>query len=223
LFKKLFDFLGKDFWVLTKDRKKFEEYGFKKLKTLKKGWQKDFGLVPEDIANNTKVSSGYALRLKIPKKGQGVSSVPNLILIDGGKGQLSAVVKIFEKNKWKYKDNSFHKGKANIIVCSIAKKNEEIFFPNESKSRDLKNSSEGSYLMQRLRDEAHRFAIEFNRKKRTKKALTSVLDKVPGIGQSLKKKLLKSFGSVDGIRNASDDNLKLCVGDKLAKVLRDSL
>ncbi len=219
--KKLFKELkGKDIWIFVEEIKIYEEVGFKKLKTLEKNWQKDFGLVPEEIAKNTEIDSGYALKIKIPKNESSKISIPDFILIDGGKGQLSSVVDIFEKYDWEYKDNAFYKDDKYIIVCSIAKKNEEIFFPNESNSRNLPSTSEGSYLLQRLRDESHRFAVEYNRQTRTKKTFTSVLDKIPGLGQATKKKLLKSFGSVDGVKSASEENLRLCVGEKLMEEIK---
>ncbi|MBT4937004.1 hypothetical protein HON22_03715, partial [Candidatus Peregrinibacteria bacterium] len=114
----------------------------------------------------------------------------------------------------------FHKNKHHIILCAIAKREEEIFFPYEPSPRLLQNTSEGSYLLQRLRDEAHRFAVSFNRGSRIKSALKSELDDIPGIGPAAKKKLLKAFGSVDGIKNASKENLVLCVGEKIAHKIK---
>ena len=256
-FQKLFEsFKGKDIWILSQEIEKFESYGFKKLKTLEKYWQKNPGLVPEEIAQESKKDSGYALKIRIPKKSNEKNTLPDFILIDGGKGQLSAVVKVFEENGWEYNlpDNSinvlnrhpelvegsredssvallpqndekigFHKNNHQIILCSIAKREEEIFFPYESSPRLLPNTSEGSYLLQRLRDESHRFAVSFNRGSRIKTAFKSELDNIPGIGPAAKKKLLKTFGSVEGIKNASKENLILCVGEKIAQVLRKKI
>jgi excinuclease ABC subunit C len=221
LFQALFQTLqGSDLWIISKEQEQYEALGFKKLKTLEKVWQQKPGLVPEEIAENTKQEEGFALRVRIPKKGNKVQSIPNFILIDGGKGQLSSTMKVFKKHGWNYADSVYTKNKTSIAVCSIAKREEEIFFPEESVSRILAKSSEGSFLLQRLRDEAHRFAITFNRSSRLKQSMKSELDEIPGIGEATKKKLLKTFGSVQGIKNASNKNIQLCVGEKLAKNIK---
>jgi len=207
---------GKTIWIITDKIDLFESYGFKKLKTLDKKWQQKPGLVLEEIVKNSKKTTGFALRIKIPKANIKITPIPNFILIDGGKGQLSVVNNIFKENNWEYKNKHFSKFNHQIIVCSIAKREEEIFFPNQSNPYNLPANCEGSFLLQRLRDEAHRFAVTYNRNLRTKTTLKSELDNIPGIGPSVRKKLIKTFGSVEGVKNASFDNLKLCVGEKIA-------
>ena len=119
-------------------------------------------------------------------------SLPNLMLIDGGKGQLSVTHEVLISNG--YKD---------IEIASIAKQKEEIFMPNIFESVVLENGSYGKHLIQRVRDEAHRFAVTYHRNKRSKKMISSELDSVVGIGPKKKKALIAFFGSVKNIRNAS--------------------
>jgi excinuclease ABC subunit C len=90
-----------------------------------------------------------------------------------------------------------------VPVVSLAKQEEEIFFPNKPDSLLLPRHSQGLYLVQRIRDEAHRFAITAHRARRTKQGLASALDSLPGIGPVKRKVLLKHFGSLDKIREAS--------------------
>ena len=145
------------------------------------------------------------------KKDLSFTSVPDLIVIDGGKGQLGAA-----------HDVLFNKG-LNIPMISLAKKEEEVFLPGRSEPIDLPKNTEASYLLQRLRDEAHRFAIEANRGSREKKMTKSVLDSVPGLGPKAKKKLLTYFGSVHKIQEASQVQLEQIVGEKLAVTIKQYL
>ena len=119
-------------------------------------------------------------------------SLPNLMLIDGGKGQLSVTHEVLISNGYK-----------EIEIASIAKQKEEIFMPNIFESVVLENGSYGKHLIQRVRDEAHRFAVTYHRNKRSKKMISSELDSVVGIGPKKKKALIAFFGSVKNIRNAS--------------------
>ncbi len=125
------------------------------------------------------------------------SILPDLIIIDGGKGQLSRVVNVLEQFDLSDK----------VPIVGLAKREEEIFFPNNSKPTSLPRHSQGLYLVQRIRDEAHRFAITAHRKRRSKLGLASQLDSIPGIGPTRRKALLKHFGSIDKIRAASFDEL----------------
>ena len=145
------------------------------------------------------------------KKDQSFTSVPDLIVIDGGKGQLGAA-----------HDALFNKG-LNLPMISLAKKQEEVYLPGRSNPIDLPANSEASYLLQRLRDEAHRFAIEANRSSRAKKMTQSALDDVPGVGPKAKKKLLTYFGSVRKIKEASQVQLEQVVGEKIAVNLKKFL
>ncbi|GAB4504195.1 MAG: excinuclease ABC subunit UvrC [Anaerolineales bacterium] len=125
------------------------------------------------------------------------SFLPDLIIIDGGKGQLGRAVRVLEKYELSGK----------VPVAGLAKQEEEIFLPHKAKSILLPRHSQGLYLVQRIRDEAHRFAITAHRKQRSKRGLASQLDSVPGIGPVRRKALLKHFGSVDKIKEATIEEL----------------
>jgi len=134
---------------------------------------------------------------------------PDLIIIDGGKGQLSAVLPAVEKQK--------------IAVCALAKRIEEIFLPGRKTSIILPADSPALYLIQQVRDEAHRFAIGYHRTLRSKKQVKSALDTIPGIGSVAKKKLLQRFGSAAGIKQASGKDILEVVNEKQMKSLRENL
>ena len=141
------------------------------------------------------------------------TSRPDLILIDGGKGQLSAALEVLESA-----------GYADIPTFALAKEHEEIFAPGRSEPIVQEKNSPGMFLVQRIRDEAHRFAITHHRKVRARKALTSPLDSVEGIGPARKRALLRHFGSVQAIREAAvEDIVALGVPERLAKRLKETL
>ena len=117
---------------------------------------------------------------------------PDLALIDGGKGHLGAALQVF-----------LELGINDIPLASLAKENEELFTPQMSEGVMLPRNSQGLYLVQRARDEAHRFAITFHRERRSKKSVSSALDLVPGIGPKRRRMLIRRFGSVRGISGAS--------------------
>ncbi|MBI3175450.1 MAG: excinuclease ABC subunit UvrC [Chloroflexi bacterium] len=134
------------------------------------------------------------------------SFLPDLIIIDGGKGQLGRAVKVLENF-----------GLADQVpVVGLAKQEEEIFFPHRSNSLLLPRHSQGLYLVQRIRDEAHRFGITAHRARRSKQGMASILDSIPSIGPARRKALLKHFGSVDKIRGASIEELAAVPGMNLA-------
>jgi excinuclease ABC subunit C len=134
---------------------------------------------------------------------------PDLVLIDGGKGQLNAALDVF-------------KGSAEEIpFIGLAKENEEIYLPHRKDPVRLSRSSAGLQLLQRLRDEAHRFAVSYHTNVRTRKAFKSVLDSVPGIGPKRKSALLRRFGTVQRIRDASIEEITAATGmseEQAAKV-----
>ncbi len=119
-------------------------------------------------------------------------SLPDLVIVDGGKGQLSTAVGVMEQLDLR-----------DIPLAGLAKRFEELYVPGRSAPIVLPRTSQGLYLVQRIRDEAHRFAITYHRTVRGKRALASVFDDVAGIGPSRKRALLKRFGSVRRIREAS--------------------
>jgi excinuclease ABC subunit C len=128
--------------------------------------------------------------------GKRFSYPPNLVLIDGGKGQLSAAVAVLEEL-----------GLEEIPVASLAKKFEEVYRPGESEPVRIPRDSEALYLLQAVRDEAHRFAITYHRSRRDKAMTRSVLDDIPGLGPGRRTRLLKEFGSVKKIRTLSEEEL----------------
>jgi excinuclease ABC subunit C len=130
------------------------------------------------------------------------SFLPDLIIIDGGKGQLGRVVKVLEKF------NLFEK----VPVIGLAKQEEEIFFPHNSQPLTLPRHSQGLYLVQRIRDEAHRYGITAHRARRSKQGMASQLDSIPNIGPARRKALLKHFGSMDKIKEASIEELAAAQG-----------
>jgi excinuclease ABC subunit C len=131
------------------------------------------------------------------KPDRSFSALPDLLIVDGGKGQLNRALKVLEQ--FDLADT--------IPVAGLAKREEEIFIPARSRSILLPRKSEGLYLVQRIRDEAHRFAITAHRKRRTKIGLASQLDAIPGIGPARRNALLQYFGSIDAIRKASEEEL----------------
>ncbi len=141
------------------------------------------------------------------------SFLPDLVVVDGGKGQLSRAVSVLERF------DLFGR----VPVVGLAKQQEEIFFPNKPDSLLLPRHSQALYLLQRIRDEAHRFGITAHRKKRTKLGLASQLDSVPGIGPARRKILLKHFGSMDKIREASIEELKAVLPENAAQAVKEHL
>ena len=139
------------------------------------------------------------------------SFLPDLIIIDGGKGQLGRAVQVLEKYELLDK----------VPVVGLAKQQEEIFFPHKSDSLMLPRHSQGLYLVQRIRDEAHRYGITAHRKKRQKLGMASQLDSIPGIGPARRKALLKHFGSMDKIRGASLEELKVVVPEDAAQSIKE--
>ena len=131
--------------------------------------------------------------------------LPDLVIIDGGKGQLGAAVQTMREL-----------GVHHIPAVGLAKRFEELFVPDEDEPIVLPRGSEALYLVQRIRDEAHRFAITFHRQVRQKSSIQSALDTIPGIGPKRKRALLKKFGSVKQIREADVEEIASTVGFTMA-------
>jgi excinuclease ABC subunit C len=123
------------------------------------------------------------------------SQLPDLLLVDGGKGQLSVALQVLKEFK------------LNLPVAALAKEHELLYLPHSEAPIALPFNSPALHLLQRIRDEAHRFALKFHRKRRTQRALRTILDEVPGIGPVRKKALLQHFGSLDALMKASVDEL----------------
>lgn len=160
---------------------------------------------PDDFASMEEVlnrrfrrwQSSHELDTPGKKTDPSFSLLPDLVIVDGGKGQLSRAVKVLEQYNLSEK----------IPLAGLAKQNEEIFLPGRSHSIMLPRRSQAFYLVQRIRDEAHRFAITAHRNKRSRLGLTSRLDSIPGIGPARRKALIKRFGSLEGILNAPVEEL----------------
>jgi excinuclease ABC subunit C len=134
------------------------------------------------------------------------------VLIDGGKGQLGAAHTVL-----------LEAGLGDVPVYGLAKRNEELFRPGQADPIILPRESPTLFLVQRVRDEAHRFAITHHRAKRGKTALRSKLDLVPGLGPVRRRALLRQFGSVDAIREASVDDLTAVVPQGVALRIKELL
>ena len=131
-----------------------------------------------------------------------LSDWPDLIMIDGGKGQLNAAIKALKELNLEEE----------VTICSLAKKNEEIFIPGFTKSLDTDENQKGVLLLRRVRDEAHRFALSFHRDKRSKRMNISQLSQISGLGPSRIRELLEHFKSIDAIRIASKEDLSKVKG-----------
>jgi excinuclease ABC subunit C len=141
--------------------------------------------------------------------------LPDLLIVDGGKGQLGRAVKVMEEFGLT----------GQFFVTGLAKQNEELFVSEQSASILLPRHSQALYLIQRVRDEAHRFAITAHRAQRNKAGIASILDSIPGIGPTRRKALLAHFGGLDAIREASVEDIKAVKGmsEKLAQTIKESL
>ncbi len=161
---------------------------------------------PNDFASMEEVVYRRYKRLKEENK-----PLPNLIVVDGGKGQLSATMKAMDQLELRGK----------ITVIGIAKRLEEIYFPGDSVPIYINKNSETLKVIQHLRDEAHRFGITFHRDKRSKAFITSELSNINGIGEKTTEKLLKDFKSVKQIKLQKLDALEASIGKAKAKVVFD--
>lgn len=141
--------------------------------------------------------------------------LPDLLIVDGGKGQLGRAVAVLERFDLI----------GRVPVAGLAKQQEELFVPTRSQSILLPRNSQGLYLLQRIRDEAHRFAITAHRNRRSKAGLASTLDAVPGIGPTKRRRLLAHFGSIEAIKHASLEELTAIQGitQSDAEMLKTSL
>ena len=135
---------------------------------------------------------------------------PDLIMVDGGKGQLSAATRVFEKLQIQ-----------NQPVIALAKRLDEIFMPGISDPQNIPRTSSGLRLLQRIRDESHRFAIEYHRKLRQRRATYSELNQIEGVGEQRKKHLIRHFGSLKNLKNASVEEIAQVKGipAKLAQAI----
>jgi len=145
---------------------------------------------------------------------KGWGALPELVIVDGGKGQLSAALDVMR-----------NLGLKAVPLAGLAKQNEELFVQDLAEPIVLDRRSQALYLVQRIRDEAHRFAIQYHRQVRSKTGMASALDAVPGVGPKRKRALLRKFGSLKGIREAPVEEIAATMGftTSLATKVKESL
>jgi excinuclease ABC subunit C len=191
--------------VFVNGRPVKSEYRKFKTKSLKDGVADDFATMYEVITRRYK-------RLRDEKK-----PFPDLIMVDGGKGQLSSAVQALKDL-----------GVFPHPIIGLAKRLEDVFIPDSPDPQNIPKTSSALKILQQLRDESHRFAITFHRERRKKRTLTSELDDIAGVGAVRRKQLLKHFGSVKKIKDATLDELKHVprlpetLAEKIYSALRDS-
>ncbi|HUV15630.1 MAG TPA: excinuclease ABC subunit UvrC [Pelolinea sp.] len=176
----------------------------------------DFASMEEVLARRFKRWQASQERHSVGEKvDESITILPALLIVDGGKGQLGRALKVAEENEISEK----------MTIVGLSKEHELIFMPGKDLPVELPRNSQGLYLVQRIRDEAHRFAIAAHRNLRGKQRLISRLDQIPGIGAARKKELLKKFGSLDGVRKASTEDLASISGitRELAEAILENL
>jgi excinuclease ABC subunit C len=193
--------------VLEDGIPKRSDYRRFKMRTLQ--GQDDFAAMEETIRRRFRA---YLAERKRPIGEQGrFSYPPSLVLVDGGAGQLGRAVKVLDELE------------LDIPAIGLAKRMEEVYLPGNSEPLRIPRDAEALYLLQQVRDEAHRFAITYHRQLRSKSMVDSVLDEVPGIGPKRKKDLLKRFGSLKKMREAGADSLAEVVPRNVADDLYAAL
>jgi excinuclease ABC subunit C len=193
--------------VLEDGIPKRSDYRRFKMRTLQ--GQDDFAAMEETIRRRFRA---YLAERKRPIGEQGrFSYPPSLVLVDGGAGQLGRAVKVLDELE------------LDIPAIGLAKRMEEVYLPGNPEPLRIPRDADALYLLQQVRDEAHRFAITYHRQLRSKSMVDSVLDEVPGIGPKRKKDLLKRFGSLKKMREAGADSLAEVVPRNVADDLYAAL
>jgi len=178
-----------------------------KIKTL--DGQDDFAAMEEVLRRRF---DAYLIERELPVEERGKFAYPpSLVVIDGGPGQLGRAVKVLDELG------------LDIPAVGLAKRLEEVYFPRRNEPLVIPRGEEALYLLQRVRDEAHRFAVSYHRRLRGKRMVDSILDGVPGIGATRKRLLLKTFGSLKRLREAELEQLAEHVPDRVAKDLYEAL
>jgi len=162
---------------------------------------------PDDFSSMREVIERRYSRLQLEHQ-----PLPDLIMVDGGKGQLSSAVEILNKL-----------GFTNYNIIGLAKRLEEVYLPENSDPELIPKTSSGLKLLQQVRDEAHRFAITFHRLRRSKRIIKSELTDISGIGKKTAKALLENFGSLEQIKKTSINDLSKVIGNKKAELLNSHL
>ncbi len=187
--------------VFAKGVPRKSDYRRFKIQSVK--GQDDYASMQEMLRRRFKRMSDEGYRNPAAtKKENAWALIPNLIIIDGGKGQLNAALEVLDE--FELQDA--------VPIVGLAKREEELFLPGQSESIRLEPNSPGLFLIQRIRDEAHRFGITYHRKLRGQSAIRSSLDGVEGIGPKRRQALLKKFGSIDAIRRATVEELAAVPG-----------
>lgn len=200
-------------WIDKNLKEYYLNFGFQEIESVPEDFWKAY---PDDVDHDTKNedNKGNIIMMietaKLLSHYKKFSTKPDLIVLDGGKGQLNIGIEVL-------KDLNI-----NIPICSLAKEEEEIFMSHESESIQLPKDSHTLHLMQRIRDESHRFAVSYSNLSHNKTLISSELDDLPGIGELSKKKLLNHFGSLHSIKNATMDELARVVGKKAAMILKQT-
>ncbi|MEA3511923.1 MAG: excinuclease ABC subunit C, partial [Actinomycetota bacterium] len=186
---------------------KKSDYRRFKIRTI--DGQDDFAAMEEVIRRRLKA---YLVERELPVEERGrFAYPPSLIVVDGGAGQLGRAVAVLEELE------------LDIPAVGLAKRLEEIYVPHSMDTIVIPKGRESLYLLQRIRDEAHRFAITYHRQLRGKRMIDSILDEVTGIGPTRKKQLIRRFGSVKQIRAAAKEELAEVLPDSVALTLWETL
>jgi excinuclease ABC subunit C len=193
--------------VFLDGRPRPQEYRRFRIKTVQGA--NDFASMAEVLARRFKRFGGRARESASEGEDEpshtaeleGWGALPDLVIVDGGKGQLSAALDVMR-----------NLGLKHVPLAGLAKQNEELFVQDMAEPILLPRTSQALYLVQRIRDEAHRFAIQYHRKVRGKTGMASALDSVPGVGPKRKRALLRKFGSLSAIRDAPVDEIASTVG-----------
>jgi excinuclease ABC subunit C len=191
------------------DKKQYRQFKI----NMPSGRIDDYQALKETLERRLKYIVNPMMKKMIKDKKESFLQKPDLIVLDGGKGQLSIGVQVLSHLSLLHK----------IQLLSIAKEEEKIFSPHQQQPITLAKDSQGQYLIERLRDEAHRFANTFHRKLRTKEIKTSRLDSISGMGTVTKKKLITAFGSVQNAQRAEIQDLEKVVGKRLAQEIKEKL
>ena len=191
--------------VFQRGKARNGEYRRFKIKTVEGA--NDFAMMAEMLRRRFR-------RVETDGDDESFGNLPDLIIVDGGKGQLHAAQEVLREV-----------GREDLPIVGLAKRLEEIFVPGRPESVLLPRTSQALYLVQRIRDEAHRFAVSYHRNVRQKAAVASRIDTVPGIGPARRKALIKAFGSVRGIEAASAEEIAAVPGmnPRLAETVKQHL
>ncbi|MEK7545431.1 MAG: GNAT family N-acetyltransferase, partial [Patescibacteria group bacterium] len=196
-------------YVLPNLKEYYENFGFQEVKNIPENFKER--IEKADAKNKDRGILLIVETGKLLAQHKKFAVRPDVIILDGGKGQLSIGVKVLKKLKLE------------IPICSLAKREEEIFTPEKKTPILLTKDSKTLHLFQRIRDEAHRFAITYSGKSHNKSLIISALDEISGIGELSKQKLLNAFGSVENIKMAPLDQLARVIGKKTAIQLKQEL